>query len=187
MASAECVLGSVRREASCASSLQGRARTCDASVRSSAQSRETRRPVVQRCVCTLCASAWCRFLCVGLPLAWSAVWFAGAVPNAWQWALGVHVFSWYMQVCSRVRGVARTVLPGRGYVACGSGSITLPLCPCELPAWRLLHATCWTRTCHTDPPGPRGVREAQARTAGQPGAGEGSEGWVVCGVCARKA
>ncbi|PNW75025.1 hypothetical protein CHLRE_12g499650v5 [Chlamydomonas reinhardtii] len=38
------------------------------------------------------------FLCVGLPLAWSAVWFAGAVPNAWQWALGVHVFSWYMQI-----------------------------------------------------------------------------------------
>ncbi len=52
-----------------------------------------------RCVRPPCGH--CRFLCVGLPLAWSSVWFAGAVPHAWQWALGAHVFGWYMQVGSR--------------------------------------------------------------------------------------
>ncbi|KAF6265193.1 hypothetical protein COO60DRAFT_1034201 [Scenedesmus sp. NREL 46B-D3] len=36
--------------------------------------------------------------CVGVPLWTTATVFQQQVPHAWQWALLVHVFSWYMQI-----------------------------------------------------------------------------------------
>ncbi|KAG2485829.1 hypothetical protein HYH03_015412 [Edaphochlamys debaryana] len=45
----------------------------------------------------LAGASWT--LCVGLPLAWSATTFAGCgVAKPWLWALGAHVFGWYMQI-----------------------------------------------------------------------------------------
>lgn len=50
-------------------------------------------------------------LCVGLPLWLSASAFQQQVANAGLWALGVHVFSWYMQVrCSGGESVVVVVV-----------------------------------------------------------------------------
>lgn len=37
-------------------------------------------------------------LAVGLPLWWGSTYFQQAVPHAWGWAIGLHLFSWYMQI-----------------------------------------------------------------------------------------
>eukprot|EP00877_Chromochloris_zofingiensis_P012010 jgi/Chrzof1/7062/Cz02g09110.t1 len=37
-------------------------------------------------------------LFVGVPMWIAATAFQQLVPNAWMWALGVHIFSWYMQI-----------------------------------------------------------------------------------------
>lgn len=36
--------------------------------------------------------------CVGLPLWAAANWFRSAVPDAWAWALGLHLLSWFVQI-----------------------------------------------------------------------------------------
>ena len=37
-------------------------------------------------------------VCVGLPMWWSSEAFRDVVPNAWAWALGVHIVGWVMQI-----------------------------------------------------------------------------------------
>lgn len=37
-------------------------------------------------------------LCIGLPIWISSEAFQQEVPNAWAWALGIHVLSWFMQI-----------------------------------------------------------------------------------------
>lgn len=40
--------------------------------------------------------AWA--MCIGLPIWATANLFQQSVPDAWAWALGLHVFAWYMQI-----------------------------------------------------------------------------------------